>query len=109
MTFPSSSRPPKRSGRDLVDPEHGERADYVQRMSFRDWRSVTLAYEDWVVFGGRVYDLIAVNVGNRVLEVRKGPDASNFCRLRGLDRPVPPQSNALPSPEPERPSTHVET
>lgn len=109
MTFPSPSRPAKRTGRDLVDPEHAERADYVQRMSFRDWRSVTLAYEDYAIFEGKVYDLVATNVGNRVLEVRKGPDASNFRRLRGLDYAVPPQSNALPSPEPERPSPLVET
>lgn len=102
-------RKPKPNPRIFLDPEHASIEEYVQRMESRYWRQIVLAYEDWAIFNGVVRDLVAVNVGNRVVEVSKGPDASNFCRLRGLDRPVPPQSNALPSPSPECTSPLVET
>jgi hypothetical protein len=56
---------------EIISPNHWKVANYVQRMTAKEWRQILLDKEDNIIFQGHPLRLIAKNIGYGVVEVSK--------------------------------------
>ena len=55
----------------ILDEQHWKFKDYAQRILIKDWQNLLMNNDDKIIFQGRVYPLVAKNLGAGVVEIRK--------------------------------------